>query len=112
MLVKDAKLRINTVDATAVVDVGVSTGAAKFLLGCTVATTGYRGSLDESISAVAILGSGLALTATNANVRKYYISPDATTGLPIVFQNATASGGTAAPAQGFIILEYERLVAP
>lgn len=112
MLVKDAKLRINTVDATAVVDVGVSTGAAKFLLGCTVATTGYRGSLDESISAVAILGSALALTATNANVRKYYISPDATTGLPIVFQNATASGGTAAPAQGFIILEYERLVAP
>ena len=112
MLVKDAKMRINVADGTAIVDVGVSTGAAKFLLGCSVATTGYRGSLDESISAVAILGSALAVTATNTNVRKYYISPDATTGLPIVFQNATASGGTAAPAQGFIVLEYDRLVAP
>jgi hypothetical protein len=112
MLVKDCKMRVSVVDATAVVDVGVSTGAAKFLIGCSIATTGYRGSLDESISAVAILGSALALTATNTNVRKYYISPDATTGLPIVFQNNTASGGTAAPGQGFICLEYDRLVAP
>jgi hypothetical protein len=112
MLVKDCKMRVNVADGTAIVDVGVSTGAAKFLLGCSIATTGYRGSLDESVSAVAILGSALALTATNANVRKYYISPDATTGLPIVFQNSTASGGTAAPGQGFIILEYDRLIAP
>ena len=112
MLVKDAKLRVNVADGTAVVDVGNSTGPANFLLGCSVATTGYRGSLDESVSAVAILGSALALTATNANVRKYFIPPNATTALPIVFQNATASGGTASPAQGFIILEYDRLVAP
>jgi len=112
MLVKDAKLRVSVVDATAVVDVGVSSAATGLLLACSVATTGYRGSLDESISAVAIVGSLLALTATNTNVRKYYISPNATTGLPIVFQNATASGGTAAPAQGFIILEFDRLVAP
>ena len=112
MLVKDCKLRVNVADATAIVDVGNSTGPTNFLIGCSVATTGYRGSLDESISAVAILGSALALTATNTNVRKYFIPGNATTALPIVFQNSTASGGTAAPAQGFIILEYDRLVAP
>ncbi len=112
MLVKDAKLRVNVADATCVVDVGNSTGPANFLLGCSVATTGYRGSMDESISAVAILGSALAVTGTNTAVRKYFIPANATTALPIVFQNATASGGTAAPAQGFIILEYDRLVAP
>ena len=112
MLLKDAKLRVNVADGTAVVDVGNSTGPTKFLIGCSIATTGYRGSLDESISAVAILGSALALTATNTNVRKYFIPPDATTSLPIVFQNNTASGGTAAPGQGFIILEYDRLIAP
>ena len=112
MLVKDCKLRVNVADGTAIVDVGNSTGPTKFLIGCSIATTGYRGSLDESVSAVAILGSALALTATNTAVRKYFIPVDATTSLPIVFQNNTASGGTAAPGQGFIILEYERLVAP
>ncbi len=112
MLVKDCKLRVNVADASTVVDVGNSTAPVNFILGASVATTGYRGSLDESISAVAVLGSALAATATNTAVRKYFISPNATTGLPIVFQNTTASGGTAAPAQGFIVLEYDRLVAP
>ncbi len=112
MLVKDCKLRVNVADGTAVVDVGNSTGPTNFLIGCSIATTGYRGSLDESVSAVAILGSALALTATNTNVRKYFIPANATTALPIVFQNNTASGGTAAPGQGFIILEYDRLIAP
>lgn len=112
MLVKDCKVRINTADATATVDVGVSSAAAGFALGVIMSVTGVKVSLDESISAVSILGSSLALTATNANVRKYYVPANATSGLPIVFQNATASGGTAAPAQGFIILEYDRILAP
>jgi hypothetical protein len=112
MIVKDCKVRVNTVDATCTVDVGTSAAPAGFALGVTVATTGVKVSLDESISAVSILGSALALTGTNTNVRKYYVAANATSGLPIVFQNATASGGTASPAQGFIILEYDRILAP
>lgn len=113
MLVKDCKVRINTTDATATVDVGTSTAPAGFALGVIMSVTGVKVSLDESVSgANNLVGSNLAVTATNTNVRKYYVSPNATSGLPIVFQHATASGGTAAPAQGFIILEYDRILAP
>jgi hypothetical protein len=112
MMVKDAKVRVNVADATSLVDVGTSTaGLTGLVLGAICTVTGYR-LLNESISGAESLGSALAVTATNFAVRKYHVPANATTALPILFQNSTASGGTAAPAQGFIILEYDRLVAP
>ncbi len=112
MMVKDAKARVNVADATAVVDVGTSTaGITGLLLGMLCTVTGMR-LVNESVSGAESLGSALAVTATNWAVRKYHVPANATTALPILFQNSTASGGTAAPAQGFIIIEYDRLVAP
>jgi len=112
MLVKDARARINIADGTAVVDVGTSTaGITGLLLGIICTVTGMR-LVNESVSGAESLGSALAVTATNFAVRKYHVPANATTALPILYQNTTASGGTAAPAQGFIILEYDRIVSP
>ena len=109
MLVRSAYARCDAVGSTtALLSAGTTTGSVTGFLSAVICTvTGWLG-LAEATLSTGTIGSLLSVGGTNQFVRGFHRPANATSGISIIYQtdvtNTTA-------AQGFIVIEYDRLVA-
>ena len=111
MLVKDCYARCYTVGSTtALLSAGTTTGSVTGFLNAVICTvTGWLALTEATTSTVTINTRGSLLMANAAFARQYHRPANATSGLSIIYQTDVTC---TTPAQGFIVLEYERLLAP
>ena len=111
MLVKDAYARCYTVGSTtALLSAGTTTGSVTGFLNAIICTvTGWLALTEATTTTVTVNTRGSLLVANAAFTRQYHRPANATSGLSLIYQTDVTC---TTPAQGFIVLEYDRLVAP
>src|SRR2546426_754332 len=87
-----------------------TTGSVTGFLNAVICTvTGWLALTEATTSTVTVNTRGSLLMANAAFARQYHRPANATSGLSLIYQtDATCTTG----AQGFIVLEYDRLVGP